>query len=194
VLDNTVSFNYFQWRHKRLFQNGKCNYIFLSNYLEEKGILLLISVFEKLPSGYKLHCYGNFANKNIEDFLKTSSFKNVVINGPIFNDKKLEAISNADCLILPSFNEGKPLVILEAISVGTPVITFDVGFMSELLPSNYPFLLKNISASVLESAIRNFENYTMEEKVYLSNNLIKYFDANFSVEKHRDDLLNIFTI
>ena len=194
VLENTVSTNLLKMRTAGGPDGHTCKFIFLSNYLEEKGILLLISVFEKLSTNFKLECYGNFSNKEIEKNLKSKLFKNVNINGSLIGDEKLKAIANSDCLILPSFNEGKPLVILEAMSIGTPVITFNVGFIQELLPLNYPFLIDQISPSALECAIRKFESYSIEQRKNLGVNLSTFFDANFSMKKHKEELLKIFAI
>lgn len=40
-------------------------------------------------------------------------------------DNVAEIISNCDCMILPSYREGIPRSILEASSIGRPVITVD---------------------------------------------------------------------
>ncbi len=45
----------------------------------------------------------------------------------------------ADCLVLPAIYEGMPNVVLEAMSVGTPVVSFDVDGVREILTtSNHP--------------------------------------------------------
>jgi poly(glycerol-phosphate) alpha-glucosyltransferase len=42
--------------------------------------------------------------------------------GPAYGEKKLRLMSEADYLVLPSFSEGLPMVVLEAWSHGTPSI------------------------------------------------------------------------
>ena len=42
-------------------------------------------------------------------------------------EKKITAISNSNVFILPSYNEGLPISVLEAMSYGMPVISTRVG-------------------------------------------------------------------
>lgn len=48
--------------------------------------------------------------------------KTVNFAGPLFDAAKASALSNADALILPSYGEGLPLVVLEAWAHRTPVL------------------------------------------------------------------------
>ena len=53
-------------------------------------------------------------------------------------------MSSYDCLILPSFNEGLPLVLIECLSIGIPFITTKVGAIEDLLIKNYPYVCETI--------------------------------------------------
>ena len=44
-----------------------------------------------------------------------------------------EFLSEFDLLVLPSYNEGQPIVVLEAMTAGIPVVGTDVGGMAQLI-------------------------------------------------------------
>jgi glycosyltransferase involved in cell wall biosynthesis len=53
--------------------------------------------------------------------------------GPLSQGKQIEAfLDSVDVLVFPSVNEAQPLVVLEAMSRGVPVLAHDVGGLSEL--------------------------------------------------------------
>lgn len=46
----------------------------------------------------------------------------LIWTGPLFGEQRDAAIAHADAFILPSFSEGMPMAVLEALSAGTPVL------------------------------------------------------------------------
>lgn len=56
--------------------------------------------------------------------------KYVEFLGWIDGEKKEKLLKNCQMLVLPSYNEGLPIAILEAISYGMPVVATDVGDIS----------------------------------------------------------------
>ena len=51
------------------------------------------------------------------------------------DERKLFYLSASDCFVLPSYNEGAPVVIMEAIAKNLPVVVTDVG--------GIPLMVKN---------------------------------------------------
>lgn len=51
-------------------------------------------------------------------------------------EEKQSLLLSSQCFILPSYNEGLPVAILEAISCGLPVVTTDVGSTGEAVCDN----------------------------------------------------------
>ena len=87
--------------------------------------------------------------------IRTEKIK-IVYHGVIVDDlQKQKVYDNCDVLVCPSFSEGMPNVILEAMSRGLAIIATDVGAISEMVcPSNGILLNDNnpetISTSILK--------------------------------------------
>ena len=60
--------------------------------------------------------------------------------GFLDSGQKKSALERADCLLFPTFyeNEAQPLVLLEAMSAGLPIITTSWRGVAEVLPPGYP--------------------------------------------------------
>jgi glycosyltransferase involved in cell wall biosynthesis len=194
VLSNTIN-NEFYLNEIKYVSNDKNKYkfLYLSNYIEEKGILLLLDVFSRLDERFHLSCYGSFSNEKLKEKILSFSSDRVVINNMIYGKDKFLAIKNSDALILPSYNEGKPIVILESIYVGTPFIAPNIGYINEMVWNDYPFIYKKNTEQVLLDMIYEFVNFPEKDMNSLKISLKDFYNNNFSNLKHREKLFKIFT-
>ena len=168
---------------------SKNYYLFLSNYLETKGIFNLLKAFQNIESDSTLQCYGAFPSDTIKNKIESFNSDRIKIYGPVFDEKKYKIMNEARCLILPSYSEGQPLVLLEAMSIGLPIIAFDVGHIQELLGEDYPLLVIPKNPDSLRKAILKFEK---SDDAIIGAQLKDRFDNEYSPERHRTNLLNIF--
>jgi len=113
--------------------------------------------------------------------------KNIIFKGNVPRKYLLEYYAYSDIYIHPSLSESFPSAIREAMSVGRPVISTDVGFADEHIKNGINgFLVKPKEVQSLASAILLLLN---DEKLRLKigkNNrkyAEKYFDYNIMAKK-----------
>jgi len=119
--------------------NGKFNLLFLGRIAEDKGIKELFKAVKILKDkGYlfELNLVGNgeyFAEAN--QILKSLDIEDIAyLKGAIYEPEKVkECYMNADIYILPTYHEGFPRTLYEAMIFGTPIITTFVGGISALM-------------------------------------------------------------
>ncbi len=195
VLSNTInheSFPRIDRKEKVNNKNKVFRFIYISNYIEEKGILLLLNSFKKLGEQFYLSCFGNFSDKNLRDLILSHSSDRIKINDSINGDEKFIAMQEADALILPSFNEGQPVILLEAMCSGVPFIVPDVGYIREMVFPDYPFIYGENNENNLLSMIDQFSICSELDKLKLQQSLMKHYFDNYSNLIHREKLYRIF--
>lgn len=111
--------------------------------------------------------------KELNQFCVESGILNVNFLGCLSHEKVLEAISNSDIFVLSSIEEGLPIVIIEAMSLGKPVIATSVGGIPELIVSGFNGYL--VPPKSIESLVNAIELILNDSVLYetLSKNALK---------------------
>lgn len=127
---------------------------------DRKGAFDLIKAFEtvrKVNSRIKLSIYGNGEIEKARNLVQELGLESCVkIKGWIASNELREVLKKTDLFILPSYNEGLPMSVLEAMSFGLPVITTPVGGIPELITHRVngllvaPGDLEGIAGAVIE--------------------------------------------
>lgn len=109
--------------------------------------------------------------------------------GWVGQDDARRLLREADMLVLPSYDEGLPLVILEAIGLGTPVIATAVGATPEFLTDNEIKLCRPGDVCGLQDAIADLIDHPLLRQ-RLCDNGLKLFDELFSLRMFCQNLLD----
>lgn len=94
----------------------------------------------------------------------------------------------ADLFFLPSNYEGLPIVIIESLSKGTPVIASAVGGIKELLNGCNGWAIEN-DAEKMYKAISHYFNLTSIERKAMSESARSTYLSMFTVEKMTEGYL-----
>ena len=99
--------------------------------------------------------------------------------------------SKADLLMLPSNYEGLPMVILEAMSLGKPVVASDVGGISEIVRNEVNgYALENDAQLFADKIQRILEDEALYSK--FCQNSLDIFQKELTVEKMVQGYLDIY--
>lgn len=104
--------------------------IFLSRFNNLKGNDFIDPLIKKLPNNINIV----IAGKQEEKIYLSEEYPNVLILNHIEGNEKFEYLSRAKVAISLSKFENCSMAILEALSVGTPVVAWDVGGNKEMAP------------------------------------------------------------
>jgi polysaccharide biosynthesis protein PelF len=104
---------------------GLADLIQTIHQLAQRGItnihLDILGPTEHDPDYYQL-CLEKAARLGVGDYLTFHGTVNVI-----------SMLSEFDILVLSSYNEGQPIVALEAMAAGVPIVSTDVGGMAQLI-------------------------------------------------------------
>jgi teichuronic acid biosynthesis glycosyltransferase TuaC len=100
-------------------------------------------------------------------------------------------MSAADVLVLPSHNEGLPTVLVEAGSIGLPVIASAVGGIPTLLDGERGTILRDVSAEAISEALVDFARRRSEAKAAAAR-LREFVHAEHDVDVNVSRLLEVY--
>lgn len=147
--------------------NEKSNIIgFVGRLDEEKGVINFVkaisqihedNLFIEIVGDGKLRKYIN--NYIIENNLNDR----VIVSGWVSHEELPAVLNNFKLLVLPSYTEGLPNILLEAMACGTPVLTTPVGIINDIIVDlETGFIMENNDplciAENIDRAL-NFQNH-----------------------------------
>lgn len=174
--------------------NKKFKFLFVGRILKAKGVVELIEA-SKLLSANENMCINFIGDidkynpdkvpKKIID--KASTYNNISFLGPRSDVR--EAMSNADCIVLPSYSEGSPKSLIEAAAIGRPLIGTDIAGIRPLISNDQNgFLCKPKDIESLMRAMQKMLKLSQHERKKmgkLSRNIVELnYDESIVISKY----------
>ncbi|ETX12710.1 hypothetical protein MUS1_03105 [Marinomonas ushuaiensis DSM 15871] len=194
VLHNTISVTQSENTIRKNILNdfSQSDFYCLCNYISTKRIHHLVEIANAIPL---VRMSFNGAAESDSYMQKLSALNTGAVchfNGVINGEEKEVALSQSKALVLPSLNEGMPLVVLESLAQSTPVICYDVGYIGDYVGSDYPGLVKELTDKALKEKIEWMNNLPSEEYLALRKHSFDLFWNNFDLNKINCSALNMF--
>jgi glycosyltransferase involved in cell wall biosynthesis len=184
ILPNCLSDDQMTIEAPRKAQNG--HFLFIGRNEPRKGLPVLIGAFAGLQ-GMTLDLVGQINPR-------TKLPANVAVHGEISDRSRIQQIyQSSDFLVVPSFAEGMPIVILEAFAAGVPVIGADVGAVADLIRDGETGFLFDPGDQVgLRALLQRAVTLSPKDYERMSRNCLNLVRDEFSPSMVQSKLLSLF--
>jgi len=199
VIPNGVDPKKFDKRRKFVERNDKMKILCVARFAENKNYESLIYALSKLRNRLDVEAFfiGDFDNheyfRKIVDLVKMEKLEDVVKIGLSLDDPAvIDCYFSCDLFVLPSTMETFPLVILEAMYAGLPIVATRVGGISDIVedgvngflvsPNDHEQLYHSCLRLLKDKKMRNemgtknketAENYTWSKIASSTHNLYR---------------------
>lgn len=155
----------------------KGNYfLYIGRISREKGIKTMLKAFSLTDE--KIVIAGAGIQNGYE------GYENAQFLGHLTKDKLLPLLKGCNYLVIPSeWYENNPLVAIEALACGKPIIGANIGGIPELIDGN-GFLFQPGNVLSLESTIKKAVSITPSEYSRMCESSLNKYREQFSVSKH----------
>jgi glycosyltransferase involved in cell wall biosynthesis len=168
---------------KKLTNFNPLKFLFVGRYERRKGINEInevIKIIDKANLKAEFHFVGPIPIKNR---LKGHNVR-VVYHGEIIDEQsKINIYDSCDVLLCPSYSEGMPNVILEAMSRGLVIIASDVGAINLLVSNENGILIKNSDTENIITAIKKIILFNKKTLIKMKKSSISKVEYSFVWEK-----------
>ena len=177
--------------------------LFLSNLIESKGVTTILEAAKILvdegSTDFRVKFAGKFESKEYQiffnDFVQKNSLnKYIEYVGPKYNNEKSKIFMESDIFAFPTYypNESFPLVNIEAMQFGLPIITCDEGAICDTVKDNVNgFIIKKNSPDELKNKIKLLmTNDSLRKKIEIKNK--QDFDNKYTLDVYEKNLITCF--
>lgn len=173
--------SYIEVCRKYNLDSNRMHFATIGRITEQKNPIRYLKMVKELIGKYPQAQFimvgdGNL-NKDVDEYIQKNGMEQKVIRIPYISNA-VEFIKILDGLVILSVFEGMPIVSIEAMSFGVPIISTDVGDLKR-------FLMQTQGGVILDESKSDVENFEV-----FFNNLKEYKE---NAEKWSDKILQFFS-
>lgn len=118
-------------------EREKSSALFLGRLSEEKGFFDLLeatALVKRYIPNFKLRCGGEGDVNDVMSRIKKLGIdRNVELLGWVDEEERMKLLECSTIFVLPSYVEGMPMAVIEAMSMGIPVVASNVGGVPDVI-------------------------------------------------------------
>lgn len=169
-------------------KNAEINHlIFIGSLDKRKGILDLIKAIDEITIPVVLHICGTAKSKDVDDKLirYAKTHNNIILHGFVDGEEKKKLLLDSAVMILPSYGEGFPIVLVEGIAASCAIIATNVGAIPEVFSDKNG---KIISPGDIASLKLSIENLCKSEQLEIIIRNNRKLSLEFSFDKFYNEI------
>lgn len=183
---------------RKHLKSTKFVFTFIGRLLKDKGINEFLQAAEKLSKSdnqVEFRIVGEFDEGN-PSMVKKKELQRLVDKGIVdylgFVSDVRPQISQSNCIVLPSYREGMPRVILEALAMAKPVITTDVPGCRQTVDHGINgYLVKHMDSTSLSLGMQKILGLSKKELQIMGQKGREKALKHFNSEKISSELYEI---
>lgn len=176
------------------------NILFLSNLIKSKGLFNLIDALDLLSKkNIQFYCSivggeGDINALDLDSYIKNKNLnKKINYIGSLYGDEKFQILRNTDIFVHPTLEDCFPLVLIEALQFGLPIISTYEGGIPDIVENGVNgFLVQKNNVNELATKIQDLilnENL----RVSFGKKSSQFFNDKFTLQKFEKKLYNILS-
>ncbi|WP_324677532.1 glycosyltransferase family 4 protein [Hymenobacter sp. GOD-10R] len=183
---------------KKVLANGKAKLLFLARLEERKGIFDLVDIMPDFFAQYpdcELYIAGQGDTTQIQKVIQQYRLETQVKILGYINDKQRDLLlRDSHLLILPTYNEGLPMSLLEAMAYSVVPITTPVGGIPDVVVDkvNGYLVQPGNKKELLETICYVVENAHLYRKV--SDNAHNLVADKFDFARYKESVINMYEL
>lgn len=188
--------------HYQPYPNGKVKtktvFTFLGRLLYDKGIVEFVEAAKIIKQNHKSVEFwvagelddGNPSMVKKQELLEWIDKGDIIYHGFVKDVKPI--IAKSDCIVLPSYREGMPRIVLEGMAMAKPIITTrTAGCRQTIKEGENGYLVEVGDAKDLSMAMEQFLSLSSEKVHEMGETGRRMVEEDFNSEKIAQDLFDI---